>query len=163
MVSTSTATVATLPGTNEAPKYREVSFQAVICPPVMPQPSQQAMHDRPYTVVDGTLITDNPGSQGDHKERAQRKLRKCPKCIETGMYEQNPSHKCAALGRGREWDYFDDDYRRRCWRCWKYGRGMTDPYICLATKGDRDDCNKFWPSYKGMCRPKRSPVAYIIT
>ena len=120
----------------------------------MSQPSQQAMNDRPYTVVDGTLITDNPGSQGDHKERAQRKLRKCPKCIETGMYEQNPSHKCAALGRGRECDYFDDDYRRRCWRCWKHGRRMTDPYIYLVTKGDKDDCNKFWPSYKGMCRPK---------
>ena len=74
------------------------------------------------------------------------------------MYERNPEHKCAALGRGRECDYLDDNYRRRCWRCWKHGKGMIDPYTCHATKGDRDDCNEFWPSIKGKCRPIRSPA-----
>ena len=102
------------------------------------------------------LIGNNPGKQGGDK--APRKKMKCYKCLETGMYEKNPDHKCAALGGGRKCDYFDDNYKRRCWRCWKHGKGMIDPYTCHVTKGDRDDCNEFWPSIKGKCRPKRSPA-----
>ena len=150
-VSTSAATIAALPGTNKTPESREVGFPDVVRPLVMPQPNQQAMHNRPYTLVDGMLIGINP-------QKARRKQRKCSKCLKTGMYERNPDHKCAALGRGRECDYLDDNYRRRCWRCWKHGQGMLDPYTCPATKGDRDDCKEFWPSIKGKCRPKRSPV-----
>ena len=158
-VSTLAATVVTLPGTNKTPGSREVSFPVVVRPPVMPQPSQRAMHNRPYTLVDGMLIGNNPGSWVGRGEKSRRKPRKCSKCLETGMYEQNPDHKCTAVGRGRECDYFDDNYKRRCWRCWKHGQGTIDPYNCPATKGDRDDCNEFWPSIKGKCRQKRSPVA----
>ena len=46
------------------------------------------MHDRPYTVVDGILIGNNPGSRGAHGDKARRKPRKCSKCAETGMYEK---------------------------------------------------------------------------
>ena len=59
------------PETSEELKHQEVSFTAVVRPPVMPQPSQQATHDRPYTVVDGILVGDNPGSRDDHKDRAR--------------------------------------------------------------------------------------------
>ena len=148
----------TLPETSEELKHQEVSFPAVVRPPVMPQPSQQAMHHKLYTVVDGILVGENPGSRGGHKHKARRKPRKCQKCVDMGMYEQNPGHRCAALGRGRECDFFDDSYRRRCWRCWKHGLGMIDPHTCPATKGDRDGCNEFWPSVEGKCRPKRSKV-----
>ena len=34
-----------------------------------------------------------------------------------------------------------------------------DPYTCPATKGDGDDCNKFWSNVKGECRSKESRVA----
>ena len=37
--------------------------------PVVSRPSQQAMHDRLYTAVDGILLVgDYPGSRGDHKD-----------------------------------------------------------------------------------------------
>ena len=87
-VPTSATTIATLPGTTETPESREVDFPAVLRPPVMPQPSQQAMYGRPYTIVDGILIGNNPGSHGAHGDKARRKPRKCSKCAETGMYEK---------------------------------------------------------------------------
>ena len=43
--------------------------------------------------------------------------------------------------------------------CWKHGWGITDPYTCPATKGDKDKYNKFWSSIKGKCRSKRTPLA----
>ena len=49
-------------------KNQEVSFPAVMPRPVMSRASQQAMHDRLYTAVDGILLVgDNPGSRGGHK------------------------------------------------------------------------------------------------
>ena len=78
----------------------------------MPQPSQQAMHDRLYTVVDGILVGDNPRSWSGHKDRARRKPRKWQTHVDMGMNEQKTGNKCAMLGRGRAFDYFDG-YRRR--------------------------------------------------
>ena len=95
-VSTSAATIATLPGTNQTPESREVGFPDVVRPAVMPQPSQQAMHNRPYTIVDGMLIGNNPGKRGGDK--APRKQKKCSKCRETGMYEKNPGSQVCSVG-----------------------------------------------------------------
>ena len=76
-----------------------------------------------------------------HKKK--RKQKRCSKCVDLKMYDNNPKHKCLALGRGRECDYFDDHGKRRCWRCWKHGLGGLDPYTCPATIGNSDDCERF--------------------
>ena len=62
---------------------------SVVRQPVMPRPSQQAMHARlyTYTAVDGILIGDNAESRGDHKDRARQKLRKRQNYVDKGMHE----------------------------------------------------------------------------
>ena len=54
------------------------AFPSILCPPVMPQPTQQAMHMKPYTIVGGTMIGTNPGNrvprrQSRGKDKNQRK------------------------------------------------------------------------------------------
>ena len=64
------------------------------------------------------------------------------------MYEKKPGHKCAALGRCRECDYFDGKKVLAVLETWAR---KIDPYTCPATKGDGDDCNKFWSNVISSC------------
>ena len=115
---------------------------------MMPQPAQKAMHNKPHTIVGSTMIRSNlmryvPAKKRRGKDSTKRGNRKCNKCEVLKMYDSDLGHRCAALGRGRECDYFDENIKRRCWRCWKLGSGDLVAYTCPATRGSRDDCAYF--------------------
>lgn len=130
-------------------------------PSAMPQPNEQALHNRPYTIVGGTLIGSNPGAGVPVKVTRGRdkkpRTRKCKTCDDLDMYENDTDHKCAGSGgRGRECDYFDEQNVRRCWRCWKFGEGL-DPYTCHSaiSGNNRNDCEYFFPPKYGKCKRRR--------
>ena len=98
------------------------AFPVIKRPPAMPQPTLKVMHNKPYTLVGSTMLGTDPGAgvairkmRGNDKNKRTPKM--CPKCVGLKMYDNNLEHRCAAVGRGRECDYFDDSNKRRCWRC----------------------------------------------
>ncbi|KAL7524924.1 hypothetical protein ACHAXR_000781, partial [Thalassiosira sp. AJA248-18] len=112
-------------------------------PPAMPQPHDKALHNRSHTIVGGTMIGFNPGTGVPQQISRGRdktpRSRRCKKCEDSKMYENDSEHKCAGSGGGGErCDYFGDSGRRRCWRCMKFGNGVHQ-YDCPATYGHRDD------------------------
>jgi hypothetical protein len=134
------------------------AFPVVLRSPMMPQPAQQAMHNKPRKIVGSTIIWANPrmyvpAKKCRGKDSTKRGQKKCNKCEESKMYDNDLDHKCEALGRSRECDHFDDNNKRRCWRCWKLWSGDLDACTCPVTRGDRDDCAHF--IYTGQRRYKR--------
>ena len=104
------------------PAFADTAFPVVLRPPMMPQPTQQAMYNTPYTIVGRTILWSNPmmyvpAKKGRGEDLIKRAKKRCNKCREPKMYDSDPGHKCAALGRGRECDYFDDNNTGSCWRC----------------------------------------------
>ena len=135
-------------GVDATSRTQSSAFPVVLRPPMMPQPAQKAMHNKPHTIVGSTMIRSNlmryvPAKKRRGKDSTKRGKRKCNKCKVLKMYDSDLGHRCAALGRGRECDYFDENNKRRCWRCWKLGSGDLVAYTCPATRGSRDDCAYF--------------------
>ena len=148
MTSTSTAR-APAPAGADAVTH---AFPAVKRPAMMPQPTLTAMHNNPCTLVGGTMCGTNTGEGGPSrnirgKEKNKRTTKRCPKCRVLKIHDNDPEHRCTGATQCK-CDYCDDSSKRRCWKCWKFGRESQDPYTCPATRINRDDCKYFGPRFK---------------
>ena len=141
---------------------RRTACPPVLKPPAIAPPTLQAQHNESHSLVGGVMIGDAGNvetcvpvnrSRGSDKGNTKRK-RKCTTCEHNGgmhMYE------CGGQGGGnKRCDYFDQNGKRRCYRCYymkEKGKSQHDPYQCLATKGNRDDCPHFKINkHKGITR-----------
>ena len=90
--------------------------------PVMSRPTQQAMHGRLYTAVDGILLVgDNPGSRGDHKDTERNKSKGNVKTLLIG--ECVNKILVTSVQRLVIVENVTILTVRRCWRCSKHGLG----------------------------------------
>ena len=90
--------------------------------PVMSRPSQQAMHDRLYIVVDGILLVrDNPGSRGNHKDTQRGESQGNSKSVL--IWECVDKILVTSVQRWVVVDNVTILTVRRCWRCSNYGLG----------------------------------------
>ena len=144
---------------NEAIQPRSgASEQQVLHPTGFEEPAPQARHNNPTEVVGGTMVSgdtseevalpakkargrDRPRSDGNKKRR-----RKCTRCERFGG--ENTMYACGGMGGAQRCDYYDDEGKRRCYKCFKMresGKSIHDPYACpsTATTALKDDCPYF--------------------
>ena len=61
LASASSTIGLTLSSTNTTNLARPTAFPAIFRPPIMPQPVQKAIHNKPFIIVGSTMIGVNPG------------------------------------------------------------------------------------------------------